>query len=147
MESRELRNIVEEILAEEDTLFLVDVIIKGHVGSQKVLVLIDGDEGISIDKCAWVSRKLGGILEEEELFTTKYLLEVSSPGLDHPLSLHRQYVKNKGRNLSVELLDGSKTEGKLIEVDLDKILLEDKKEARAINFEDIRKSKVVVAFK
>ena len=147
MESRELSSIVEDIIKDEPSLFLVDVIVKGHVGNQKVLVLLDGDEGVSIDKCASVSRKLGHHLEEEELFDTKYVLEVSSPGLDHPLSLHRQYVKNKGRNLEVDLENGDKVEGQLTEVLEDNIQLQNKKGSVEINFKDIKKAKVAVAFK
>ena len=60
-------------------------LLRGNVGNQKVLVLIDGDEGVNIDDCSKISRKVGPILEEGDFMPGKYLLEVSSPGLDHPL--------------------------------------------------------------
>lgn len=142
---------VEEILSDESSLFLVKVLVKGHVGNQKLIILLDGDEGVNIDQCSKVSRGLSEWLEEEDLIAGKYLLEVSSAGLDHPIESVRQYKKNVGRSLSVKLSDGSKLEGKLIEASDELILLEEssKKETKQheIKLDQIEKSMVLVSFK
>ncbi|MEM7297528.1 MAG: hypothetical protein AAF391_04595, partial [Bacteroidota bacterium] len=139
--------IVNKAIEGKDDLFMVDVKVKGNEGNQKVLVFVDGDNGISIDECGRISRYLGAELEETDLFSGKYTLEVSSPGLDFPLSLLRQYVKNIGRELSVETNEGEKVEGKLKQVDNENIILATRQSDMVLNFEEIKQSKVKVSFK
>ncbi|MEQ8472918.1 MAG: ribosome maturation factor RimP [Marinoscillum sp.] len=147
----EVTGIVEEIISEDSTLFVVKVILKGNSGSQRLIVLLDGDQGINIDRCSKVSRALSAILEEQDLIDDKYHLEVSSAGLDFPLQSVRQYKKNVGRSLKVDLLDGSNVSGELKDVNDDLIVLEEKqkKETKSheINFSEIEKSMVLVSFK
>lgn len=109
---------VKEILEQkgDETLFLVDLVVSSAKNSQKVLVHLDGDEGVNIDTCAEISRQLGNILEEEDLFSGSFTLEVSSPGLDLPLKLQRQYHKNIGRNIKVLTQDNMTRKGLLKEV-------------------------------
>ncbi len=147
----EIEQFVSEIIADDQELFVVKVILKGHVGNQKLLILLDGDKGVSIEQCSKVSRALAEILEEKEIFSEKYMLEVSSAGLDFPLQNIRQYRKNVGRDLKVDLKDGSVLKGELIEVKAESILLKEslKKETQEheIRFEEINKSMVLVSFK
>ena len=79
MESLEQRiaDIVRQAVSFDDQLFLVDIVVKGNTGNQKVLIFIDGDEGINIDTCGKVSREVGSVLEEEDFMPGKYLLEVA----------------------------------------------------------------------
>ncbi len=145
-----LRNIVEEVVGSDPTLFLVDFMVKGTPGNQKLLIIIDGDNGVNIDHCSMVNRKVGAILEEEDLISGKYFLEVSSPGLDHPIKLKRQYEKNAGRQLNVEKNDGEIVSGKLLKVDNNALILETSDEAekeRLMNFDEINQSKIEVSFK
>ncbi|MDW3196409.1 MAG: ribosome maturation factor RimP [Cytophagales bacterium] len=143
--------LLEEILKEDEDLFLVEVSHKGNSGNSKLQVLIDGDQGLDIDRCARVSRQLGAQLEELDIIPGKYTLEVSSPGIDQPLKLKRQYVKNIGRSLKVELNDGEKKEGVLTAVEDEHFELEvmNKKEKviSTIALSDVKKSKVIVSFK
>lgn len=144
---KRIQSIAEKVIEADQKLFLVDVRVKGNVGNQKVLIFIDNDEGLSIDECSSVNRQVGKILEEEDFMPGKYFLEVSSPGLDHPIKLSRQYKKNKGRQLEVETLDGEKLTGKLLDVDETTIVLDTQDEKKKIDFEEINQSKIVVAFK
>lgn len=109
-----------------ESFFLVEAAVNQAPKGAKVTVYLDGDQGISIDTCAEVSRALSARLEEEEedAMNGKYVLEVSSPGLDQPLKLRRQYVKNVGRNIKVLLQDNQTTKGTLREVSEDAIALE-----------------------
>ncbi|MEQ9401987.1 MAG: ribosome maturation factor RimP [Cyclobacteriaceae bacterium] len=149
MENLEKRiaDIANEIIGFDQKLFLVDVIVKGNVGNQKVLVLIDGDEGVNIDDCSKISREIGPILEEGDFMPGKYLLEVSSPGLDHPIRLMRQYKKNVGRKVEVETLEGEKIKGEIVIVENETITLKMEKEVRNIRFSEINQSKIEVSFK
>jgi ribosome maturation factor RimP len=149
----EIKRIVEATLTDPGQ-FLVDVLVSAKKGPKKVLIIIDGDNGVSIDDCALVSREVSARLDESGLVDDSYLLEVSTPGLDHPLKLQRQYRKNIGRKLKVKLPDRI-AEGKLAAVGADTITLEEetgagKKKAIVsvdIEFSQIEKAFVLVSFK
>src|SRR5580693_3561181 len=105
---KSIENMLQAILAEETVYFLVEVRIKP---TNNVKVFLDGDQGISIEKCVQVNRALYRKLEESGLFPADdFSLEVSSPGLDEPLKMLRQYRKNIGRLVEVLLQDGSRKE-------------------------------------
>jgi ribosome maturation factor RimP len=83
-------------------------------GPKSVLsLLVDTDEGITIDKCARISRKLSAWLEENDPFEFPFSLEVSSPGLGRALKLPRQYHKNVGRRLKVKTTEDTTISGVL----------------------------------
>ncbi len=145
---------------EEGNYFLVDIQIKASKVSQKVTILVDKDEGITIQECTSISRRLAKQLEEQEIFTDAYTLEVSSPGLDQPLVLLRQYLKNLGRNLKVTLKTGEIISGQLTEAKENEITLqlpEPKKKSkvpvdeaslkREIPVDQISKALVEISFK
>lgn len=134
-------------LEHEPDLFLVDVILKGNPGNQKLIVLIDGDHGINIDICASLSRKIGNYIEDHQLIDSKYLLEVSSPGLEHPIGTDRQYQKNIGRNVRVMLLSGEQIEGILDSVSGDHIIVISDSNQLVIKKIEINQTKVLVSFK
>ncbi|GHB73198.1 ribosome maturation factor RimP [Persicitalea jodogahamensis] len=113
-----------EPLLEDGKYFIVDIQFKPVRGSQKVLILLDSDEGITIQECADISRQLGNDLEAAEVVETAYTLEVSSPGLDQSLRLPRQFRKNVGRDLKVTLTSGESMTGTLVEAKDDSIVLQ-----------------------
>ena len=150
---KRVRELVEEKIADKPGLFLVDVTLYPN---GKLLILMDGDNGIGIDDCVAISRHVGFHLETEDTIDRAYNLEVSSPGIDTPLTLSRQYVKNVGRNLSVKMADGSKHEGKLNGLTEDAILIEENKKEKGqkaelieavIPFKEITETKVLISFK
>ncbi len=148
-----LRAIAEANL-KDDSYFIVDVISKGVTGRTKHLILLDGDNGVNIDDCAALSRKISSEIEEEDLIDHAFVLEVSSPGLDHPLASLRQFTKNVGRKLKIRLTDGTMLEGKLD--DASEEALEVQKEVKeknktttekvSIPFDLIEKANVIVSF-
>lgn len=150
--------------------YVVDSQIAGRQGGRlKVTILLDSDTGITIDECAAISRGLGGQLDELNFFgDLPFTLEVSSPGVDYPLTFPRQFVRNLGRQLTVTLVDGKTRTGKLVTVSDNQIVLDiepekkskskKKKEAdlsteappvgpTPIGFEQIKKATVDVSFK
>lgn len=142
-----IRSIVEEFI--NDDLFLVDVLLKGKKTGQKLIVLIDGDDGIPIDRCVAISRFLSLKLDELRIIEGAYKLEVSSPGLDHPIVLKRQFVKNRGRTIQVETTDQTLV-GKLTGVnEVVTLEVEEKKDLKKIEipFNQIIKANVLVSFK
>ncbi|GGG88729.1 ribosome maturation factor RimP [Parapedobacter pyrenivorans] len=145
--------LVEEKIADREDLFLVGV--KMHP-SGKLEVLVDGDNGVSIEDCVAISRYVGFQLEEEDAISHAYRLEVSSPGVDTALTSTRQYRKNIGRFIQVGLQDGVTKEGKLLEVTEAYIAIAEKikekgkkavESQRNIPFENITTIKVLISFK
>jgi ribosome maturation factor RimP len=138
-----------------DSQFLVDVVVSSKQGPQKVTVILDGDHGITIDDCATVSRKLLGVLEEQGEIGDNFTLEVTTPGVDHPLKTKRQYVKNIGRAVKIQLTDKIVEQGKLAAVDEATLVLEREekkgkvKEVKKIvvPFSEIERAIVQVSFK
>jgi ribosome maturation factor RimP len=95
---------------EEDNYFVVDVEVKP---SNKVIVHLDGDQGVPIEFCVSISRLIEHTLDRE---TEDFELEVSSPGIGQPFKVHRQFIKNIGRQVEVITRDGMKHSGELISV-------------------------------
>jgi ribosome maturation factor RimP len=105
-----------------DDIFLISVKIKP---TNNYKVYIDADSGLGIEKCTRINRALYKQIEETGLHPDgNFSLEVSSPGVDEPLKLLRQYKKNIGRNVEVVMIDGQKKEGKLKEAADDFITIE-----------------------
>jgi ribosome maturation factor RimP len=147
-----VESLIQVLLTGETDYFLVDIRVKP---TNNIKVFIDGDHGISIEKCVQFNRALYKILEELALFPTgDFSLEVSSPGLDEPLKLLRQYKKNIGRLVELVLQDGSKKEGRLLEVSEDGVIIEEtkgkNKKKEVINhtflFDNIKTTKIQVVF-
>ena len=154
-----LKQAIEEIVEKhlpDSSHFVVEVQIIEKNNKKSLNILIDADQGINIDTCAKVSRAVGEEIEAKALMDTAYVMEVSSPWVDFPLSSRRQYQKNIGRNLKITFEEGQVTEGKLTEVDQlgIQILVKKKEkgkkaveESLGIPFDQIKKSIVLVSFK
>lgn len=117
-----IEQLVDGILAEEPEYFRVQVKIKP---TNNIKVYIDGDNGITIEKCVRFNRRLYKLIEESAIFPEgDFSLELSSPGVDEPLKMKRQYVKNIGRFIEIIFNDGSIKEGKLLEIADEDIIIE-----------------------
>jgi ribosome maturation factor RimP len=117
-------------------------------------VIIDGDQGVTIDDCSELSRALSAKLDELDFGQGRYVLEVTTPGLDQPLKLKRQYAKNIGRSLKVHRSDKSILTGKLVKADASGIvLMQEVKEGKIrkeseidVAFDNIEKAFIVISF-
>jgi ribosome maturation factor RimP len=160
----EIKDIIKEMAEKclpESEFFIVDVKITGKANQQKVLVVMDGDQGISIDNCADLSRRLGEELDTTELLPGAFHLEVSSPGADETIKNTRQYAKNKGRRFEIVNEEDEVIIGKLEAINETGLVIEpevkkkkgsskDKKEEPIlleIPFSKIKKSNVIISFK
>ncbi|MEM6261082.1 MAG: hypothetical protein AAGI38_01140 [Bacteroidota bacterium] len=140
------------------TVFVVRINFKS--GKKNILqVRVDTDQGISMETCALIARKLGPWLDEEDLLPGDYGMEVSSPGIGEAIVLPRQYRKNVDRFFRVRLTSGEHIEGKLIssnEVSLKLLPLAPKskqvkgrptkflEQERTLEFDQIEESKVIL---
>jgi ribosome maturation factor RimP len=143
---------VKTLITPDPESFLVEVKIRP---GNNVKVFIDADHGVSIDKLTQYNRSLYKQIEEGGLFPNDdFSLEISSPGLDESLKLHRQYVKNIGRYVEVILKDGIKIEGKLITAADNEIVIGEEKVNKkqkdfvqhTVSYDDIKTTKIQIKF-
>lgn len=120
----------------EGPIFLVDLQVSQGAKRSQVTILVDTLEGISIDECALLSRKLAHHIEENLWIEEAYNLEVSSPGLDFPLTQGWQFQKNIGRKVKVWMKKEGQVEG---------VLLAYKEDSIEILTEKTLKHRVIVA--
>ena len=104
-----VNTLLTEGLLEKPSIFLIDLII---TDAFKVIVTLDGDNGVSLQDCIDISRAVENNLDREE---HDYSLEVASVGVGTPLKMVRQYKKNVGRMLIVKLQNNTTIEAKLDE--------------------------------
>jgi ribosome maturation factor RimP len=118
-----IQDLVDRLLAEgPEDIFLVSVKIKP---TNNIKVFLDADNGLSIDRCVKINRAMYRIIEEEGWYPEgNFSLEVSSPGVDEPLKMPRQYKKNIGRKVALLLNDDTKAEGRLVAADNENLELQ-----------------------
>ena len=145
--------LLNKALQENPSLFLVNLTIGAD---NSIKVVLDGDEGVSLQDCVDVSRAIEHNLDREE---EDFSLEVTSAGATSPLTLPRQYNKNIGRKLQVRTTSGE-LEGTLVEASENSIILEWKarepkpvgkgkvtvQKKQVIAFSDIQQAKVKLKF-
>lgn len=143
---------IRALLERHPSHFLVEIRIKP---TNNIKVFIDADEGVILSDLIDYNRKLYRQLEESKIFPNDdFSLEVSSPGLDEPLKLFRQYKKNIGRFVEITLNDGARIEGKLLEATEDGVVVEietgkgKKKQTRqeSFLFDQIKNTKIQIKF-
>lgn len=149
-----VKKLLDEGLDQRKDLFLVDFDV---LADNTIKIVIDGDNGVLVEDCMFISRAIEHNLDREE---QDFSLEVLSAGATSPLINKRQYKKNIGRTLSVKTTDNENVEGTLTEVDDEKILLEWKarepkpvgkgkvtvKKQAELSFDSISKAQVVIKF-
>lgn len=157
MVTEKIKALLAEKFQEEayNDCFLVEM--KLHQNN-KLEIFIDSDSGITFQKCQRISRFLEEYIDEQSWLGEKYILEVSSPGIDRPLKFIRQYHRNIGRRVEVNMKDGTRQKGTLVASDESKITLEamvTKKQGKKkkkelvqteILFENIAQTKVKITF-
>lgn len=112
-----VKNLLEKGLEERNDLFLVDLSI---AADNTIKIIIDGDQGVAVEDCMFISRAVEHNLDREE---QDFSLEVASAGATSPLINKRQYTKNLGRTLDVKTKSDN-IEGKLIEATENEITLQ-----------------------
>lgn len=151
---QQIEQLLHDFLATREDLFLIDLKISA---ADDVTIILDGDNGVSLQDCLDASRAVEFNMDREE---HDFSLQVMSAGLSEPLSLPRQYRKNIGRTVDILHMDDAKTEGELTAAGEDGITLllkyrkpketgkgkVDVEEERQILYSDIKKALVTIKF-
>ncbi|MBT8303701.1 MAG: ribosome assembly cofactor RimP [Bacteroidia bacterium] len=153
-----LKKVVQELLdegfKERKDLFLIDLSISS---GNDIKVIIDGDKGVLVEDCIFISRAIEHNLDREE---HDFSLEVTSAGATSPLTIARQFKKNLGRTLEVNTVDQGKIIADLVKVQDDSIILKWKarepkpvgkgkitvEKQKELAFNDIAEAKVKIKF-
>jgi ribosome maturation factor RimP len=151
-QSERLRGLLEPLVAARDLdLEEIDVT---PAGKRRVLrIVVDSDEGVQLDACAELSRAVSEELDESDVMGgAPYVLEVTSPGADRPLTEPRHYRRATGRLIKARLTEGGELVARIIAVDDEGLDLEvpgvkgRKPTPRRIAFGDIAKARVEIEF-
>ena len=138
-------------IAESFGLEVIEVLYEKKYDGMNLTVVIDKEGGVTIDDCEKLHRAIDGPLDELDPIDTAYILNVSSPGIDRPLTLERDYKRNLNKKISVKLykpLDGKKAyEGVLVNYDEDTFTIETKNGKQiTFNKKDTAKVEPVIEF-
>ena len=120
-------------------------------GKRRVIrVLIDRDGGVSLDQVASVSKEVSAALDRLDqqgtLGQTPYVLEVSSPGVDRPLTAARHWRRNIGRLVKCSMIDGSAIQGRITSADDHLALVDVDGNLKSISYADVSKAHIEIEF-
>jgi len=149
----ELRTLIEPIVADHGLELMDAELVRGR-GAWKLRVVVDtpaGDGRVSVEACAHVSREVGTQLDASDAIPSRYLLEVSSPGLDRPLSREKDFAAAAdGRDVKIETrvpLEGRRHfRGRLVHFDGERAHIAVEGQEYAIPFAQVAKANVVYPF-
>ncbi len=151
-QSERLRGLLEPLVSAAD-LDLEEIEVS-RAGRRRMLrIIVDSDEGATLDACAELSRAISAKLDETDVMgDDEYVLEVSSPGADRPLTEHRHYVRAIGRLVKLQLTDSGELVARILEVDDEGLDLEvpgvkgRKPTSRRVAFDEIARARVELEF-
>jgi ribosome maturation factor RimP len=130
-----------------------DVVVESSTRPARIVVIVDGDQGLDLDSLGALSRSASELLDQldDSNDEAPYLLEVTSRGVDRPLTTERHYRRAKGRKVEVTLTDGSQVTGRLGETadGIARLVVADRRAAltiREISIDDVANAVVQVEF-
>ena len=148
--TEKVKELLDPILLYEG-IELVDIQIKRQRNGHLLRIFIYKKSGVNLDDCENVSEQLSRVLEVDDIFPGRYVLEVSSPGLDRPLKTQKDFKRCIGELVNVEINEDEKktsVTGKVVDVTDSSVLLEANKEKKSfeISFEKIIKASIEIRF-
>jgi ribosome maturation factor RimP len=126
----------------------VEALELSNAGKRKLLrVAVDKDGGVTLDDIAEATKEVSRLLDETDVMGEQaYLLEVTSPGTDRPLTLPRHWRRNADRLVKATLRDGQTVTGRVVTADEDGATLDVDGSSREIAYADVAKAKVQIEF-
>jgi ribosome maturation factor RimP len=141
-----IRAVVEPVVAAAG-FDLEDLRVEPAGRRRLVRVIVDADGGVSLDDVAIVSQGVSQVLDETDLMgSAAYALEVSSPGVDRPLTEPRHWRRAKGRLVRVGLSDGGEITGRVLGADEAAVEIEVGGERHSYGFGEVGRGRVQVEF-
>jgi ribosome maturation factor RimP len=134
-------------VVEAQGLDLEDVVVSQAGKRRQLRVVVDQDGGISLDTVAAVSTAVAAQLDDSDAMGgSPYVLEVTSPGVDRPLTAPRHWRRNRTRLVKVATAEATALEGRLVEVDDDGIGVESDGVVTRLAWDRVASGRVQVEF-
>jgi ribosome maturation factor RimP len=148
LEEENIYNITNEILKEKK-FFLIDLVYRGNPKQRIIEIFVDSEKSVTAEDLAEINRLISAGMEAKNLLESLVRLDVSSPGTDKPLKFLGQFPKHINRKFEVSYTSDDETRklsGKLIKVEGNTLVFLSNQNEISINFNNIKKAKVLVSF-
>lgn len=132
---------------DEMNVELVELSFRGGRNNRLLRLFVDTESGITVEECRRVSQAVSDILDTEDIIPDRYRLEVSSPGVDRPLTTERDFLRNLGREVSFQVgsdEENRKVQGIIKTVQDEKVTIQVKQKQEEIPIQSIQNAKVVL---
>ncbi|MDR3609196.1 MAG: hypothetical protein P4L27_01375 [Ignavibacteriaceae bacterium] len=148
LEEKNIYNIANGII-EDKKFFMVDFVFRGNPKEWIIEIFVDGEKNVTAEDLAELNRLINSRIEDNVLLNSRYRLDVSSPGIERPLKFLKQFPKHVNRKFDVSYFSNDETKklsGKLVRVEGDTLVFLSNQNEISINFNNIKKAKVIVSF-
>lgn len=145
---KKISEIVENQLSGTD-LLLIEINLRGNERNRIIEIFIDGEQSVSAEDLASLSRGINTKIEEENILKGSYRLDVSTPGVDKPLKFLKQYSKHINRKFELQYKSGeeiTKVKAKLSSIENNDLYFTYNGKLIKINYNDIINAKALVSF-
>ena len=124
---------------------LADVVLSRYKNNSTLKIFVYSANGVNIDECARLSRIVGDVIDNTDLFESGYTLEVSSPGLDRPLKTNRDFKYRVGETVRIHFTDPKRKSltAEIVSANENSVALKDENETYEIALADIEKAKII----
>lgn len=145
------KNITEKAanLISELGYLYIETSFRGTDNNSVIEIFVDSEKGITTVNCAEISHAIGELFETEELVSSKFRLDISSPGIDRPLKFLQQFPRNINRKFELRIKENDaikKTTAKLVSVEGSILNFDEGKNVFSVDFENIASAKVLISF-
>ncbi|MEI7811580.1 MAG: hypothetical protein WCJ01_04040 [Ignavibacteria bacterium] len=150
---------IAEQITRNAGFLLIEVSLRGDDSEHIIEIYVDSLKGISVDECAYLSREITSVIEKTSLITSKYRLDISSPGIERSLKFLEQYPKHLHRKFELELIEPLFAEdapdiagtvisvtGKLLKLEGGILIFSLNNKEININFNNIKTARVLISF-
>ena len=124
---------------------LADVVISRYKSNTTLRLFVYRESGTTLDECARLSRVVGRLIDGTDLFRSRYTLEVSSPGLDRPLTTARDFKFRVGETVRIEFVDSKrkKVTAEIVGTSDNEIRFKDETGEFGVNLDEIERAKII----
>lgn len=146
--SDDLHAIVNDICREQG-VELVEIVRKGKHVSSVLQVFVDKEGGITLDNCVAISQRLSDILDEAFPDMESYRLEVSSPGIDRPLTTEKDFKRNIGRRVAIECQQNEplkRIKGDIVDANAEVVQIDTGKKVVDVAYTSMKLAKIQIKF-
>jgi ribosome maturation factor RimP len=146
---RDLKSEIERMvtpIVEQEQFELVEIKLSHYRRNYRLQIFVDSMQGVTLGNCAHLSRLIGAALDEADPLDSKYILEISSPGLDRPLVSDRDFRRRVGEEVALDVVEDGQPRtvtGRLTEVGQDRLVLSSEDGVTEVLLANIRQGRII----